>query len=128
MLNILAISLIILMVLKLIFWLVSGIPISRGSLLIIVAFVVFLFVKTRYTYFFLGSLVLFCLTYKFIYHNWSGYLAVDFMSSIRNPKESTSAIFLYAPYVFYFLVLLLLTLPSTRKVYFSPSNPKSPHK
>lgn len=117
-LNILATILILIMVIKLIYWLVSDIPIYKGSMLILALFVTLLFVKNRYTYFLLLGLILFCFAYKFINHNWSGYLAVDFLSSIHRPMESTSAVLIYIPYVFYFLLLLILFLPRMRKTYF----------
>jgi hypothetical protein len=117
-LNILAIILIIIIVFKLVYWLITDIPISRGSMLILISSVVLLLVKNRYTYFLLFGLMLFCITYKVINQHWSGYLMVDFMSSIRESFHSAHKVFFYTPYAFYFLTIFLMILPTTRKIYF----------
>lgn len=121
-LNILAACLVTVMVLKLIFWLIYDKPISRGSMLILACFAVCLFIKNRYTYFLSGSLALFCIIYKSLNTHWSGYLMVDFFASMRTSDQGLSKLFYRLPYLFYFLMLLLMFLPPVFKVYWKRDN------
>lgn len=117
-LKFLAIILILIIVLKLIIWLISDVPISRGSLLILSAYSSFLILKNKYTYFLLVSLMIFCVVYKVLNNNKSGYLIVDFLSSIFHINKSIDKQLFLIPYIFYFVTFFVMLLPVTRHIYF----------
>lgn len=121
-LNSLTIFLATIFITKIVFWLKTDEPISRGSMLILALFIVLLTVRNKYTYFLLGGLVLSCMIYKYTYHNCSGYLIVDFTASIRQHLRLFKKLLYTLPYVIYFLILVLMIFPSTRKLYFSTKN------
>lgn len=112
-LYILAFFLAIFFIVKIIFWLKTNEPISRGSMLILALFIIFLTVRNKYTYMLLGGLAIFCIAYKYTYHHLSGYLIVDFTSSLRLNSTIRKI-----PFVVYNLILLLMIFPSTIKLYF----------
>ena len=104
---------------KIIYWTKTHEPISRGSMLILVLYILFLTVRNKYTFLMLGGLAIFCLVYKYTHLHLSGYLIVDFMGSFRKPMISINNVFLNIPFVVYLLTLFLLILPTTRKLYFN---------
>ena len=126
MLNGLALVIAAIMLLKLVVWLATDYPISRGSMLILAGFVVFLSIKKWYTFILLVCLVVSCWIYKFFHAPSSGYLVVDFMSSIRNADGSIIRFLMYFQEVFYMVMVAMILLPWTWKVYFSrnEANPK----
>ncbi len=112
-LYVLASFLAVIFIVKLVFWLKTDEPIGRGSMLILALFITFLTIRNKYTFLLLGALVIFCIAYKYKYHNWSGYLIVDFTLSLRLNSTIRKI-----PFVVYYLTLLFMILPSTRKLYF----------
>lgn len=112
-LYVLASFLAVIFIVKLVFWLKTDEPIGRGSMLILALFITFLTKRNKYTYLLLGVLVIFCIAYKYKYHNWSGNLIVDFTSSLRLNSTIRKI-----PFLVYYFTLLLMILPSTRKLYF----------
>ena len=121
MLNGLALVIAAIMLIKLVVWLATDYPISRGSMLILAGFVVFLSIKKSYTFILLVCLLVFCWFYKLFHAPSSGYLVVDFMSSIRNADGSIIRFLMYFQEVFYMVMVVMILLPWTWKVYFSRS-------
>ena len=117
--SILALFLALIFIAKIIYWLKTDEPISRGSMLILALYILFLTIRNKYTFFLLGGLGIFCIVYKYTHFNWSGFLVVDFMASLRKPMGSLNKVVLYTPFVVYILSLFLLILPTTRKIYFN---------
>ena len=115
----LAICLALIFITKIIYWLKTDEPISRGSMLILALYILFLTIRNKYTFFLLGGLAIFCLAYKYTHLHWSDYLIVDFMASFRKPMSSINKVFLNIPFIVYLLTLFLLILPTTRKLYFN---------
>ena len=115
----LALFLALIFIAKIIYWLKTDEPISRGAMLILALYILFLTIRNKYTFFLLGGLGIFCLVYKYTHFNWSGFLVVDFLASLRKPMGSLSKVVLYTPFVVYILSLFLLILPTTRKIYFN---------
>lgn len=113
----LAIFLTLIFIAKIIYWLKTDEPISRGSLLILVLFITSLTIRNPFTYILLGGLALFCFGYKIENVHISGYLIVDFMASFSQPRSSICDEFYYLPYFVYLLVLFLMIFPATRKLY-----------
>ena len=112
-----AVVLAVFMILKVVYWLYSDIPIGRASMLILFICQITLIIRNRFTYFLLFGIVVFCIIYIFIHPNQSGYLFVDFMSSIHKPMESPKVILLTIPYIIYGSLLCILLMSSTRKIY-----------
>ena len=115
----LAICLAFTFIAKIIYWLKTDLPISRGSMLILALYILFLTIRNKYTFFLLGGLAISCLVYKYTYLHLSGYLIVDFMGSFRKPMSSINNVLLNIPFAVYTLTLFLLILPTTRKLYFN---------
>ena len=114
-----ALCLALIFIAKIIYWLKTDEPISRGSMLILALYILFLTIRNKYTFFLLEGLGIFCLIYKYTHFNWSGFLFIDFMASLRKPMGSLSKVVLHTPFVVYILSLFLLILPTTHKIYFN---------
>ena len=121
MLNGLALVIAAIMLLKLVVLLATDYPISRGSMLILAGFVVFLSIKKWYTFILLVCLVVSCWIHKFFHAPTSNFLVVDSMSSIRNSDGSIIRFLMYFQEVFYMVMVVMILLPWTWKVYFSRS-------
>lgn len=121
-LNFYMILLIVLIGFKTIYWIYSDIPIGRVSIFILLLFLLFLKLRNSYTYFLLIGLILFCLAFKFLHQEKSGYLITDLLSSIHKPMESVNSVFLAIPYLLYITLFCVLLIPSTRKIYFRNRN------
>lgn len=121
-LNFYMILLIVLIGFKTVYWIYSDIPIGRVSIFILLLFLLFLKLRNSYTYFLLIGLILFCLAFKFLHQEKSGYLITDLLSSIHKPMESVNSMFLAIPYLLYITLFCVLLIPSTRKIYFRNRN------
>lgn len=121
-LNFYMILLIVLIGFKTVYWIYSDIPIGRVSIFILLLFLLFLKLRNSYTYFLLIGLILFCLAFKFLHQEKSGYLITDLLSSIHKPMESVNSVFLAIPYLLYITLFCVLLIPSTRKIYFRNRN------
>ena len=109
----------IIFIAKIVYWLQTDLPISRGSMLILALFIIFFIVRNKFTYFLLAGLAVFCIAYKYTYQDVSGYLIVDFMASFSKPMQGISEEMAKLPYIFYYFTIFLIMLPTTIRLYFN---------
>lgn len=113
----LSLLLLLVLVFKIAFWLSYDVPISRGSVLIILVYSFSFLYRNKITFLVLVMSTISCIVFKLIYLNWSGYLPIDLMASMRNYGESVPKSYILIPYLFYILIFILLFLPITHQVY-----------
>ena len=117
-LTLLALFLLFILVMKIVCWIETDYPISRGSMLILALLSACLLIRNKLTFVLLVFLAIGSLAYQLTNLHLSGSSFVDFTTSFKPWYFSNQKILLSIPALTYLLILFLAILPSTWKVYF----------
>jgi hypothetical protein len=118
-LTLLAVFLLFIFVIKIVCWIETDHPISRGSMLILGSLSACLLIRNQLTFVLLVFIAIGCIVYQFANFYISGYTFVDFTASFQGWYDSMPKILRALPTITYFSVLFLSILPFTWKLYFS---------
>lgn len=117
--TLLAFFLLFIFLLKVLCWIETNHPISRGSILIICCLSACLLYRNQFTFVLLIFISLGSLAYPMLNEAISGSTFVDFTASLNGWYDPIPKFLRALPTLTYFSVLVLTMLPSTWKLYFS---------
>jgi hypothetical protein len=103
---------------KLLCWIETDNPISRGSMLIITSLVACLLFRNKLTFALLVFIAIGSIAYQFANFHFSGYTFVDFTASLKPWFHSNQKTLMSLPPLTYLFILFLAVLPTTWKLYF----------
>lgn len=118
-LTLLAVFLLVILVVKIVCWIESDHPISRGSMLILSSLSACLLIRNQLTFVLLVFIAIGSIAYQFANFYISGYTFVDFTASLQGWYDPMPKILRALPTMTYFSVLVLSIIPFTWKLYFS---------
>lgn len=111
--------------LKVVFWLSLDLPLSRLSIVYLIAIVICLLIRNRISFFILIALTVFPFVYKKMNIHLSGYLFTEF-SSVLKPLFGNSSMrilgihMITISYLIYlFILTAILIIPGIRKFYWN---------
>lgn len=117
-LTLLAFFLLFILFMKIMCWIETGNPISRGSMLILASLVACLLIRNKLTFVLLVFIAIGSIAYQFANFYISGNTFVDFSASLKPWYHSNQKTLMRLPLLTYLFILFLAILPSTWKLYF----------
>lgn len=117
--TLLAFFILFILLVKVLCWIETNHPISRGSILILGSLSACLLYRNQFTFVLLIFISLGSLVYPMLNEVISGRTFVDFTASLKGWYDPMPKLLRALPTLTYFSVLVLTMLPSTWKLYFS---------
>lgn len=107
---------------KIVCWLETDYPISRGSMLILGLLSACLLIRNKLTFILLVFVAIGSIAYQFANLHISGSTFVDFTASLEGWYDTMPIILKMLPTLTYFFILFLAILPTTWKLYFAKTS------
>lgn len=122
-LRILSVFLVLMVLLKIVFWMRFDIPIGTKGVLYLLALIGVLNYYSKWTYILLWGLILMPAVYRVMYFEFSGYSPFLFTDSLyiglRDNYEALAHVLFSIPKYFYVLLGVLFVLPMTVRLYWN---------